>query len=127
MTERPKTFVGKAGIVAFFFFGVEPDAPQRIGRMIGRDSEAIVRVDHFTIGASGTVGDPSAIAGEKDGLERSNKTAGGNDDADGFILVIQDVAYMALDSRRRRVACPATWCARWCGGAIPLPQWPGRR
>src|SRR6202521_183344 len=59
--------------------------------MIGRNSEAILRVDYFAVGVAGPMGDPRTGTGEKDRFERSDKTAGGDDDTDGFILVIKDV------------------------------------
>jgi hypothetical protein len=52
VTEWPKTLVGKAEVVAFFFLGAEPDTPQRIPRVIRRDSKAIMYVYHFPVGAA---------------------------------------------------------------------------
>ncbi len=48
-------------------------------------------IDNFTIGVARTIGDPCAVTGLKDGLERGNQTAGGNDHLDGLFLVAKNV------------------------------------
>src|ERR1039457_1321539 len=91
VTEWPKTLVGKASVVASLFFVAKPNAPERIGRMIWRDSEAIMRVHHFPVGATGAVSDPCAVARKKDRFERSDDTARGNDHVYRSVSFIKDV------------------------------------
>jgi len=44
MAEGPEAAVGEAVVVALFLLLREPDAPQRIGRLLGRDANMIVPV-----------------------------------------------------------------------------------
>ena len=91
VTERPQTLVGKAFVVALLLRGGEPDAAQRVARVIRRNAETIVGIDGFAIGVAGTVRDPGAVAGEQHRFERGHQSAGRNQHADCMILLLEDM------------------------------------
>ncbi len=79
MTERPKTFVGEAEVVAVLFLRAEPDAPQGVLRLVGWDAKATPAVDDVSVCVAGSVSNPGPIACAKDRLERGDQAAGGHE------------------------------------------------
>ena len=69
VAERPKTAIGEAVVVALFLLGAEPDPAEGVARVFRRNSDAVVLVDHFTIGVAATVTHPGSVAGQHDRVE----------------------------------------------------------
>src|SRR5262245_7648319 len=63
MAEGPNSFVRETIVVALLIFLREPDAPQRVVRMIRWNSHVVFCVDHLTIRIRRPMGDPCAVAG----------------------------------------------------------------
>lgn len=79
VAKRPKAFVCEAVVVPFLFLFCQPTTPQRIVRLFGRNAQAAVLIRRFLVGVTGTVRDPSPIAGSQDGFKCGDETAGGNE------------------------------------------------
>ena len=75
VAQRPQAFVGEAFVVAGDFLLGQPHAADAVGRLLGRDADAIVLVDGLAIGAAAAVRDPGARAGAHDRLERGDEAA----------------------------------------------------
>ena len=75
MTKRPKPFVGKPVVVAFFFFFAQPYPAQGIARIVGRNAQAIVRVHHFGVGVSAAMCDPRSVAGVEHRFQSGHQAA----------------------------------------------------
>ena len=75
VTQRPQRAVGETVVVAFFLFRSEPDAPQRIGRLVRRHRQATRVVRRLMIAAAAAMSDPHAAGGAHDRIERGNQTA----------------------------------------------------
>ncbi len=58
MRERPHTLVREAVVVTTFFLGREPDPSQRVRRLVRRNDDPVVRVDHVRVGVTPAVCDP---------------------------------------------------------------------
>ena len=115
VAERPNAFVGEAEVVAVFLFLGEPDAAQRVMRMVGRDAQAVVLVHGFAVGVGGAVGDPRAVASVEDGFERGDQAAGGNLHFDS--LLRRGRADRVRDSKPRKASCRAIFSAGLRAGA----------
>ncbi len=75
VAQRPESFVREAEVVALFFLGGQPHAPQRVPRAIGRHANAPSGVDHLAIRVAGGVRDPGAVARHEHRLERRDDAA----------------------------------------------------
>ena len=62
MAERPKPFVGESVVVALLFLFGQPDAPQRVSRILRRHAQTVARVHHFGVGITASVRHPSPVA-----------------------------------------------------------------
>jgi len=58
---------------------------------MGRNLDAVVFVDDLAVGVAGAVGDPGTMAGLKNGFERGDEAAGRNNDADGAVILVENV------------------------------------
>ena len=106
VTGRPQPFVREPAVVAPLFLRRQPDALERVGRRVGRHSNAIARVDDVAIGAAGAVSDPRAAALAHQRIERHRHAAGRRGRSESFRRA-DGSACRAHDSRRRP------------GGALP--------
>ena len=91
VTERPETLVREAFVVAAIFLLGKPDAAECVGGVMGRNLNAVVFTNDLAVGVTGTVGDPGAVAGLKNGFERGDEAAGGNDQTDGAVTFVENV------------------------------------
>ena len=91
MAERPQPLVREAVVVALLLLLREPNAAQLVGRIVGRDLNAIVPVDDFTISRTAPVRDPRARTGAHDRLEGRDESARRTLDHDGVVLPNMDV------------------------------------
>src|SRR3989344_428749 len=78
VAQRPQRLVGKAVVVSFHFFAREPDALERVLRLIVRDTYFVVRVDEELVGLARSVCDPHAAGRLHHGLKRRHDTACGH-------------------------------------------------
>ena len=91
VAERPHSFIGKSVVVAVFLFLGEPDASERVIRMIRWDLYPVVLVHHFPIGGAAAVGDPRSRAGSHHRFYRCHKSAGRSTDLDALLSFHMDV------------------------------------
>src|SRR5580704_14248375 len=89
VAERPESFVGETLVIAFFLFGIKPDAAQRVGRMIGRNTQAVAGVNYVTIGITGSVGNPGSIGGKQNGFQGGYEAARGHDNLNGPVVPVR--------------------------------------
>ena len=75
MAERPQRAVRKAVVVALLFFMGQPDAAQRVGRLVRRNAEASALVGGLVIPAAAAVRDPHAAGCAHDRIERGDESA----------------------------------------------------
>jgi hypothetical protein len=61
VAERPEPLVGKTVVVAFLFFLAQPDAAQRIARIVGRYAQMIMFVHGLTIRVPTPVRNPCSV------------------------------------------------------------------
>ena len=91
VAERPESLVGKTVVITLFLFLREPDAPQRVLRMLRRDPNPVASVHGVPIAAAAAVRDPGSGAGPHDRLDRRDQTAcrpGDFDPVPGFDMDI---------------------------------------
>ena len=93
VAERPEPFIGKAVVITVFFLFCEPDAPQRVLRMFGRDSDPVVRVHGFPVRAAAAVRDPGSRAGPHDRFDGSNQSARRSGNLDPFPGFDMDIGF----------------------------------
>ena len=97
MTERPNSLVREPQIVSFFLFLGEPQAAERVVRMIGGNAQPVICVDGFPIRIRGAMGDPGAITSIQDGLQGRYQAARGHACLDSvasmYVLVRLAVGY----------------------------------
>src|SRR6266567_6747846 len=75
VAEGPETLIGETVVISVFLLGAEPDATQRVARIIRWDLQPIMTVHCFYIGIAATMGYPGSVAGAKNRLNRCNQTA----------------------------------------------------
>ncbi len=75
MAEGPERAVREAVVVALFLFRRQPDAAERVGRLVRRHREAPAFVRCLVIAAAAAVRDPDAAGRAHDGVERGHKAA----------------------------------------------------
>ena len=78
VTKRPQPLVGEAEVVPLFLFFGQPDPPQRVLRVFGRNPQVVTLVHGFTVSVAASVGYPGAVAGAQDRLDRGHQSARGN-------------------------------------------------
>ena len=76
VAERPQRAVGEAVVVASLLFLGQPDAAQRVGRLVRRHGEAAVIVGRLVVAAAAAVRDPDAAGRAHDRIERRDEAAG---------------------------------------------------
>src|SRR5205807_6728473 len=62
MAERPKPLVGKTVVITLLFLLAEPDASQRVSRVLGRDTNPAAFIGHLAIRVAAAVRHPGAAA-----------------------------------------------------------------
>ncbi len=82
MAHRPEPLVGESAVVAPLFFGRQPDALERVGRLVGRNPHPVARVDDQTVRVAGAVRDPRASTLPQQRVESNRDAAGGRCPAD---------------------------------------------
>ena len=75
MAERPQRAVREAVVVALLFFRSQPDAPQRVGRLVRRHREAPALVGGLAIAAAAAMRDPDTAGRAHDRIERGDEAA----------------------------------------------------
>src|SRR5260370_41241239 len=75
VAQRPETLIGEAEIEAFLLFFAEPDAPQRVLRMIGRHTQPSGLVGALAVRIAGSLRDPGSVTRPQHRLERCNQAA----------------------------------------------------
>ena len=127
VAERPQRAVREAVVVALFLFLGQPDAPQRVGRLVRRNGEASALVGGFAIAAAAAMRDPHAAGGAHDRIERRDEAArranppdtrSGPDAVVDVRFAIGDdddtnAAEALFEERDKTIARPlrlATWC-----------------
>ena len=83
MAEGPQAFIGEAIVVAFFLFRRQPDAAQRVPRLLGRYRQPVLPVHGDAVRIAGPMRDPRAVGGAENRLHRGNQSAGRHDRLDG--------------------------------------------
>src|SRR5439155_123822 len=78
VAKRPQPLVGEAEVVPLFLFFGQPDPPQRVLRVFGRNSQVVTLVHGFTVSVAPSVRHPGAVAGAQDRLNRGHQSARGN-------------------------------------------------
>ena len=91
MAQRPEPFVRKSIVVALLLLLAQPDASQRVGRVVRRDADVIALIDRLPIGRTAAMGDPRAAARAHDRFEGRHKAARGNLERDRAVVTIVDV------------------------------------
>src|ERR1700723_2887867 len=102
VAERPEPFVRETVIVAVFFFLGQPDASQRVVRIVRRHANVVVLVDSILISVARAMCDPCAVASQHDGLKRSYDAAGGNDGANRSVLIAHVEIRLAIRNHEQR-------------------------
>src|SRR6185437_16609029 len=100
MTERPQTFIGKAVIVSLLFFRIEPDATERIARIVRRNLQPVMTVYGFSVSISASLRHPGSIAGAKYRLKCRNQTTGWNLNRDSAALPAVNVRLTIGDDKQ---------------------------
>ncbi len=93
MAQRPQAFVGGAEVMALVLFLAQPHAPQRIGRVIRRNRDAVVGIDRLPIGGSAAMRNPDAATGAQDRLERRDQAARRRFQFNGAVLGLVSVRF----------------------------------
>ena len=75
MTQRPERAIGEPVVVAVDVRLVEPDAAQRVFRVVRRNGDAPRFVCHLTIARPGPPSDPRAVRAAHRRVERGHETA----------------------------------------------------
>ena len=76
VAERPEPFVGETVVIASLFLGGQPDATDLVSGIFRRYSDAVMLIDYLFVGRAAAVGDPGALAGAHDRLQRRDQPAG---------------------------------------------------
>src|SRR5712691_982472 len=113
VTQGPQGTIGKAIVKASHLCLTEPDAPQGVLRVVRRHLHVILCVNGVSIRAVVPPGDPGAVTGLHDGIERRGEASRWPTPADGRVILKQ---VRPLPSRRLAYPCtlPAH-SARRCG------------
>ena len=106
VAERPDSFVGESIIEAALLFRREPDAPQRVLRMVGRHADMVERVHCLAVRVAGALRDPGAVAGAQNRLHRGDQAAGGHDAFDAARPVLMFVGLAIGDREEARAPQP---------------------
>src|SRR5687768_6217509 len=99
MAERPQRAIGKAVVVTLFLFARQPDAAQRVRRLVRRYGEMPALVDRLVIAASASVRDPDTARRAHDRIERRHEPACGANPRDlaGRIDPVMDIGLAVRD------------------------------
>src|SRR5882757_1409664 len=100
MTERPQTFIGKAVVISFLFFRAEPDATERIARIVWRNLQPVMTVYGFSVSISAALRHPGSMAGAKYRFKGCNQTAGWNRNRDSAALPAVNVRLTIGDHKQ---------------------------
>src|SRR5207247_2551761 len=82
VAQRPEAFVGKAVVVALLLFRSEPDAPNKVGFLAGRNAYARVPVGGLAVRGAAAMGDPHARTGAHNRLQGGDQAARRMNDGD---------------------------------------------
>src|SRR3989304_6399704 len=61
VTQGPKETVGIAGVILFYFLRGKPNPPQRVTRMIGWNTKAVLLIHHLLVRIPTTPGHPGPV------------------------------------------------------------------
>src|SRR5439155_18892696 len=78
MAKRPEAFVGETVVIAFLFLFCKPDSTQGVPRFLGRNPQAVMRIDRLAVSIAAAVSHPRSVARTYDGLQSADKSAGRN-------------------------------------------------
>src|SRR5260370_26284476 len=93
VAEGPETLVGETVVISVFLLGAEPDATQRVARIIRWNLQPIMTVHCFYIRIAATMGHPRSVAGAKNRLKRCNQTAAWPCDPNRAAAPVLDVGF----------------------------------
>ena len=82
VAQRPQPLVGDAVVVALLFLFGQPDQPQGVGRVVGRDHHAVAVVHRQVVSGAAAVGDPSPGAFLHQRVDGGGHAARGSGDAE---------------------------------------------
>ncbi len=106
MAERPNSFVREAEIVALLLFLRQPETTQGVVRMVGRNAQAVLRIDGLPVGIRGTVGDPGAVACVQNRFESRHQSTCGHAGFDS-LAAVNMLVRLAVGNHKQRPAVQA--------------------
>jgi hypothetical protein len=109
VAERPQRLIGipvVIPVIPLLFFLGQPDAAERVARIVGRHHDTPVDVHDLPIGPAGTMGDPGAPCRLQDRIERSDEAARRTCPAEASAVHLVEVRLSVRHYEERRIAEP---------------------
>ena len=93
VAQRPQTFVSQSVVVFVLQFLAQPDAAQRIGRVLRRNPKPVIRAGRLPIGVATALCYPNAARRPHHRIERRSQSAGRLNDTNAPLAVHMPVRF----------------------------------